>query len=382
MYSLLELTGLSSTMDLPLKNSGDVAAAVNANEYVILGTLPPSVNTQAELVSGHEYAVLNYSSANGGVFLLYNPWGLQPLDTLSNVLDSNTNTIPLADASDCYVGEILELDQELMLVTGVGNDSITVKRGYDNTNAATHTVGAYLSVCIAPNSSYGGSQLMAQGEEGNNQVLGLIKGASSFVGSSACFVDMEYTTESFGSDSYATSTSEVNSNAALSTSMNIEAQQQTIGVGQYILNPLSTSSMTSQAVGSVTGTGEDPTRTSTSGTGLLLSTTSGQARGIVKTLLMPSLSTLDLDSGVDETTPNWMPVSQAVTLGKPQREQEQVVSAISVNHQKPSHLVYPTSESGDGDSWTIQDNSLSISDSNAALILEDELTRWSIRLAN
>jgi predicted outer membrane repeat protein len=222
MYSLMEITGLSSEIWAPALTglkATPVINELNDNELTVLGSPPSLLNGTSWLVNAHEYAVLSYNPSSNE-FLLYNPWGLQCIwDTSTPVIASSSpTTIQINDTQGIASGDVVQIDSEEMLVTGVGNDTITVQRGYDGTIPAAHNANTPLDLSFRngsipdaygnqPGSPFAGTAIPALGLEGNNVVYGLFTLSGNDMSD---FLDREDTTESYGASSYTTGTPSVN----------------------------------------------------------------------------------------------------------------------------------------------------------------------------
>jgi hypothetical protein len=84
---------------------------------------------------------------------MYNPWGMLPNELYAGI-DTGSVIIEPQAAWAFGVGTVIQIDQELMLVTGpYSNGYVQVQRGYDHTQIASHQAGAYISLCLLNNSS-------------------------------------------------------------------------------------------------------------------------------------------------------------------------------------------------------------------------------------
>jgi hypothetical protein len=91
------------------------------------------------------------SLVDRAMFELQGPTEVALASTLAATIDSDDTTFTLASATAVNVNDVLELDSELVLVTGKSADAVpvlTVWRGYYNSVPAAHTVG--LPVFINP----------------------------------------------------------------------------------------------------------------------------------------------------------------------------------------------------------------------------------------
>lgn len=64
--------------------------------------------------------------------------------TLSSAVDEATTTLPVSGSGPVQKGWIIQIDNEVMPVTGVGSGTISVVRGYYGSQAASHSAGAAL----------------------------------------------------------------------------------------------------------------------------------------------------------------------------------------------------------------------------------------------
>jgi Ca2+-binding RTX toxin-like protein len=94
--------------------------------------------------------MLGLLASNGGptqtmAFLAGSPaiGAAQPLTTLNaDVINPAATTFTVASAQSLAIGQALKVDSEIVLVTAINGNTITVTRGQMNTTAATHSTGA------------------------------------------------------------------------------------------------------------------------------------------------------------------------------------------------------------------------------------------------
>jgi hypothetical protein len=151
---LAAITGKPTTSNLnPTSGvAGASGYALAQGQLVCIGT---PASAQAPLVGPHEYAVLAYDPASKE-FLLYNPHGPEAATYLFAPVASGAanNTIQLIEnswldedqAGAIAVGDVIQIDQELMLVKRISGTStndwtLTVDRGLYGTTASAHTGG-------------------------------------------------------------------------------------------------------------------------------------------------------------------------------------------------------------------------------------------------
>jgi hypothetical protein len=70
-------------------------------------------------------------------------WGYssprETFDTLAEALDNSETGVDVDHASYYQIGDVIKIEDELMLVTGISSPTLTVIRGFAGTSAATHT---------------------------------------------------------------------------------------------------------------------------------------------------------------------------------------------------------------------------------------------------
>lgn len=79
--------------------------------------------------------------------------------TLSNTIDNSTTTVVVASGSAFLQYSAILIDSELMKITGISTNTLTVTRAFNSTSAASHTAGASVYGVI---SSYHHNQLAAE----------------------------------------------------------------------------------------------------------------------------------------------------------------------------------------------------------------------------
>ncbi len=147
-YALAAFTGMATEDNWA--NSGTVESALLQYDLPCLCT--PKNPDSSDLVGSHCYAVLNYDSSSGQ-FLFYNPWGLGAAGTVpSGVPDTTSQTI-LTSGIPVDKGDLIQIDDELMLVNSVSGNSVSVTRGYDS-DAAEHNPGARVYVELPNNGEW------------------------------------------------------------------------------------------------------------------------------------------------------------------------------------------------------------------------------------
>ena len=57
---------------------------------------------------------------------------------LTSDINSSTSSVPIDDASDLFVGSVIKLKEEIMIVTSISSNTLTVTRGAFNTTAISH----------------------------------------------------------------------------------------------------------------------------------------------------------------------------------------------------------------------------------------------------
>lgn len=62
-------------------------------------------------------------------------------DDLNEALDASETAVDVDDGTQWLAGDIAQVDDEKMLVTGIASNTLTVIRGVLNTTATTHTIG-------------------------------------------------------------------------------------------------------------------------------------------------------------------------------------------------------------------------------------------------
>ena len=95
------------------------------------------LNTSQELISSGEYV-----SNNTEMYITYiMDTGYNSFSTISNEVNTTSNSITL-DSSDNYlVGDVILVDNEFMLIKEVSDQTLTVERGYRNSLNQIHGIG-------------------------------------------------------------------------------------------------------------------------------------------------------------------------------------------------------------------------------------------------
>ena len=57
-------------------------------------------------------------------------------------IDATQTTVTVSDATELAAGDVIQVDEELMLVGAVSGDDLTVTRGHGTTVAVSHYLGA------------------------------------------------------------------------------------------------------------------------------------------------------------------------------------------------------------------------------------------------
>ncbi len=163
-FPLAAITGLppsgGSFGYIGLAHASDVINALNNDQFVGVCT---GGSTSFVLAPSHCYAVLSYDPSTDE-FLLYNPWGIGAVASLSASVSNNTATIPVVwpnGSTGIATNDVIQIDDEEMLVTHVAINTLTVERGYDGTTASAHGVTASISLCFANGSPFAGAPILS-----------------------------------------------------------------------------------------------------------------------------------------------------------------------------------------------------------------------------
>lgn len=70
--------------------------------------------------------------------------------TLAEDLDASETDVDVSSGSVLETGTVIQIDSEKMIVDAIVTNTLTVRRGYQGTTAATHTSGAAITVITPP----------------------------------------------------------------------------------------------------------------------------------------------------------------------------------------------------------------------------------------
>ena len=81
---------------------------------------------------------------------------MSPPTTLAESISASATQVVVTDTvvSNIRLGTFVKVDQELLLVTGLAHNTLTVVRGMSQTMASQHSVGAEIAACLAPGKEY------------------------------------------------------------------------------------------------------------------------------------------------------------------------------------------------------------------------------------
>ncbi len=95
------------------------------------------LHTSQELISNGEYV-----SNNSEMYITYiMDTGFNSFSTISNEVSTTSSTITLASSDNYFVGDIVLIDNEFMLIKEISDQTLTVERGYRNSLKQIHGIG-------------------------------------------------------------------------------------------------------------------------------------------------------------------------------------------------------------------------------------------------
>ncbi len=65
-----------------------------------------------------------------------------------------TYTIPDASDANLAMGAFIQIDKEILLITSVSGNTLSVLRGQASSSASSHAAGAHVAACLAPGRIY------------------------------------------------------------------------------------------------------------------------------------------------------------------------------------------------------------------------------------
>ncbi len=338
-YTLTALTGLPTGGNAV--SSTEMATAFQQGQLVFAGTA--GVTPSKPLVGGHAYAVLAYDSSSDQ-FLFDNPWGSNAATTLAVGINKSTSSVQVVNAGSIVKGDIIQIDDELMLVTKPPQAdtkdnyyTLTVTRGYDKSTPSPHLatatspkgglVGAtevYLELIKGAPwtqlSAANGSPVWARGQ--GPSVNGSIPAGGLF-GLSAAFIDLK------------------------------DAKGNLVNV-----------------------TNETQTTTAPSAAAPMASLSTGGAA----TISAANGSSSFPGAGLSASNLFGTPLTQATTLDQPQAAPLQVAAAIPLNRPEAVDAIFAASGAAGQQQAASPQGSNLFSDDADALFAADGLALWGVKL--
>ena len=128
--------------------SGGIVKADGSREFLVGSALIQNdvnittfdnvwLHTSQELISNGEYV-----PNNSEMYITYiMDTGFNSFSTISNEVDTTSSTITLASSDNYLVGDIILVDNEIMLIKEISDQTLTVERGYRNSLQQIHGIG-------------------------------------------------------------------------------------------------------------------------------------------------------------------------------------------------------------------------------------------------
>ena len=126
-------------------------------------TIPSTIRRVNRVYLGQRYEAQNNSEnllLNGG----FEDWTAVST-TLAEDLDNSETGIDVADASGLSTSDFIKIDNEIMDITGISTNTLTVTRAYQGSTAATHSNGTSVDSITCDNWSVTGSGATVNKEE-------------------------------------------------------------------------------------------------------------------------------------------------------------------------------------------------------------------------